>query len=238
MTLLSSAPARMRPRKTSRRGHLVPLLVSAVIAVAAVALVAYLLWPTWQRGPSSKPAQLPVSIGGTVFNIPAHAFRMKVQKHSGSQERIDLDFAYPSLEAPDAPKHVTADTVMTAPLAIDRIFLSIATPQDMLTPDERLRAIYPLYFDPAQAQPPQDGLAMHAFRDGTPYAGEDLFVGQAPALVARCTRDGATPGMCLSERRVGGAALTFRFPRQWLANWRDVADAMARLVQRLHGTGD
>ena len=238
MTLLSSAPFRTRHRKTTRPGHIAPLLISAVIAIAAVSLVAYLLWPTWQRGLSNKPSQLPVSIGGTVFNVPAHAFRIKVQKHSGSQERVDLDFTYPSLEAPDAPTHVTAETVMNTPLAIDRIFLSIATPQDALTPDERLRTIYPPYFDPAQTEPLQDGLAMHAFRDGTPYAGEDLFVAQTPALVARCTRDGATPGMCLSERRVGGAELTFRFPRQWLANWREVTDAMERLTQLLHGPGD
>jgi hypothetical protein len=41
--------------------------------------------------------------------------------------------------------------------------------------------------------------------------------------------------MCLSERRIGGADLTFRFPRQWLAQWRDVAGAMERLTQQLRG---
>ena len=120
------------------------------------------------------------------------------------------------------------------PQPIDRIFLSIAAHHDSLAPDIRLRTIYPRYLDSAHA-PPQDGLSTHAFRDGTPYAGEDLFVAEAPAMVARCTRDAATPGMCLSERRIGGADLTFRFPRQWLTEWRDVAGAMERLVQQLHG---
>ena len=64
---------------------------------------------------------------------------------------------------------------------------------------------------------------MRAFRDGTPYGGEDLFFADTPDLTARCTRDAATPGMCLSERRIDGADLTFRFPRSWLAQWRDVA---------------
>ena len=76
---------------------------------------------------------------------------------------------------------------------------------------------------------------MRAFRDGTPYSGEDLFLADTPNLAARCTRDGATPGMCLSERRIDGADLTFRFPRSWLAQWRDVADAMDRLTVQLHG---
>jgi hypothetical protein len=42
-----------------------------------------------------------------------------------------------------------------------------------------------------------------------------------------------TPGMCLSERRIDGADLTFRFPRTWLAQWRDVANAMERLTVRM-----
>ena len=56
----------------------------------------------------------------------------------------------------------------------------------------------------------------------------------APALVARCSRDGVTAGMCLSEQRIGGADLTFRFPRSWLGQWRNVAGAMDQLSARLH----
>jgi hypothetical protein len=39
--------------------------------------------------------------------------------------------------------------------------------------------------------------------------------------------------MCLAERRIGGADLTFRFPRAWMAQWRDVAEAMERLTAQL-----
>jgi hypothetical protein len=62
-----------------------------------------------------------------------------------------------------------------------------------------------------------------------------MFFANTPNLNARCTRDAATPGMCLSERRIDGADLTFRFPRSWLAQWRDVAIAMDRLTVQLHG---
>ena len=234
MTLLSSAPRRSSRPAKSRRGHLVPLLASALIAAAAVALVAYLLWPTWTPKALDTSERLPVSIGGTLFNVPPLAFRMKIQRHSGPQERVDLNFAYPSLATPDTPKHVTAETVEDGPQPIDRIFLSIAAHHDSLAPDMRLRTIYPRYLDAAEASS-QDGLSQRAFRDGTPYAGEDLFTSNTPALVARCTRDTTTRGMCLTERRIGGADLTFRFPREWLGHWRDVADAMDRLVQQLHG---
>jgi hypothetical protein len=76
---------------------------------------------------------------------------------------------------------------------------------------------------------------MRAFRDGSPYGGEDLFSAIAPDITARCTRDAATPGTCLSERRVDGADLTFRFQRNWLAHWRDVAEAMDDLARQVHG---
>jgi hypothetical protein len=233
MTLLSSASGRARAARRKRRGHLLPVLLSAVIGLAAISAVSYLLWPTWTSGGASDPSQLPISIGKTLFNVPTESVRVKVQRHTGPQERVDLSFAYPSLEAGDTPKHVTAETVDEAPQPIDLIFLSIAAHGDTLAPDERTRTIYPRYLD-AGASRTEDGLTMRAFRNNTPYANEDLFVATSPQLVARCTRDGETPGMCLSERRLDGADLTFRFPRSWLANWRDVANAMDRLATQIY----
>jgi hypothetical protein len=216
---------------------MVLIALGGAVAASAIALVAYLLWPTWGADVSSTPARLPVSVGATLFNVPTAAIRMKIQRHSGPQERIDLAFIYPSLEPPDAPKHVSADEVIEeAVQPIDRIFLSIAAHHDTLAPDTRVRTIYPRYL--AQASTPgEDGLTMRAFREGTPYGGEDLFFANTPSLTARCTRDGSTPGMCLSERRIDGADLTFRFPRSWLSQWRDVANAIDRLTVQLHGPG-
>ena len=234
MTIFSSAQQFARGSRRHRRGHLVPILIGGAVTACAVAVVAYLLWPTWGPGASSNPDRLPVSVGATLFNVPTMAVRRKIQRHSGPQERVDLSFLFPSLEAPEAPKHVSADTVEDAVQPIDRLFLSIAAHHDTLAPDTRVRTIYPRYLEPASS-PGQDGLTMRAFKDGSPYGNEDLFFANAPDLNARCSRDAATPGMCLSERRVDGADLTFRFPRNWLAQWRDVANAMDRLTAQLQG---
>lgn len=232
MTVFSAAP--LRSSRTRTWAHIVPIVLGGAAALGAVALVAYLLWPTWGAGGASAPDKLPVSVGGTLFNLPTTAIRMKIQRHSGPQERIDLDFLYPSLEPPGAPKHVTADTVEAAVQSIDRIFLSIAAHHDALSPEQRTTTIYPRYLDQAATQP-EDGLTMRMFRAETPYGSEDFYSAASPALAARCTRDAATPGMCLSERRVGGADLTFRFPRSWLSQWREVADAMEKLTAQLRG---
>jgi hypothetical protein len=234
MTFFSTAQHIARSSRQDPRHHLIPIMLASAVTAGAIALVAYLLWPTWGPDVSSSPARMPVSIGATLFNVPTTAIRMKIQRHSGPQERIDLSFGFPSLEAPDAAKHVSADTVEEAIQPIDRIFLSISAHHDTLAPDTRVRTIYPRYLEQASS-PGQDGLTMRAFRDGTPYGNEDLFLANTPNLSARCTRDGATPGMCLSERRIDGADLTFRFPRDWLGQWRNVADAMDRLTLQLHG---
>ena len=214
---------------------MIPIVLAGAVMAGGIALVAYLLWPTWEPDSSSNPARLPVSIGATLFNVPTAAIRMKIQRHSGPQERVDLNFMYPSLKAPDTPKHVSAGTVEELVQPIDRIFLSIAAHHDLLAPDTRVRTIYPRYLEQASS-PGQDGLTMRSFRDGSPYSSEDLFFASTPNLSARCTRDAATPGMCLSERRVDGADLTFRFPRTWLAQWREVANAIDRLTVQLRGT--
>lgn len=210
-----------------------PLAMFGLIGSGAVWLIGYLLWPTWQAMPEVAPSRLPISVGGVLFNVPSDAIRVKLQKRSGPQDRIDLAFAWPSL-APSAPvQHVSAETIEAAPPALDRLILSIAERGDGLSPSERVQTIYPRYLQ-GEADV-RDGLAMRAFADASPYRGEDLFSVAGASFAARCTRDKMIPGMCLIERRIDNADLTFRFPRAWLADWRSVADALDRLALDLHG---
>jgi hypothetical protein len=232
MTVFSTA--RLASLDLHRGSHMLPIALAAIVGAGAITLVAYLLWPTWDTEVAGAPDRLPVSVGGTLFNVPVSAVRMKIQRHSGPQERVDLGFSFPSLEPPQPQRHVTADEVDEKAQPIDRIFLSVAAHHDTLAPDMRVRTIYPRYLEQAST-PGDDGLTARAFRDGSPYSGEDMFFANSPSFAARCTRDAATPGMCLTERRIDGADLTFRFPRSWLAQWRDVATAMDRLSAQLHG---
>jgi len=234
MTLLSTAQHFARASRRNPRAHLLPIVIAATLTASAIALVTYLLWPTWGTDPARGPERIPVSVGSTLFNVPSAAIRRNIQRHSGPQERVDLAFTFPSLEPPEAPKHVSADTAEEQPQPIDRIFVSIAAHRDTLAPDMRVRTIYPRYLEQATT-PVDDGLSMRSFKDGSPYSHEDMFIATHPPMSARCTRDAATAGMCLSERRIEGADLTFRFPRSWLSQWRDVADAMERLTVQMYG---
>jgi hypothetical protein len=227
-------------RSRRRSGVALALSVAAAVAVAAAAavFVATMLWPRW---PAPKAAvdvpALPITVGATLFNVPPAAIRVAVQRHAGAHERLDLAFHWPSLAPPD-PSVRPAPSEDLAPL--DRVFVTIMLESGGVPPAERLKAIYPRYLaDKRYAG--SDGLATIAFRDGTPYQGEDVyFDGAAPAhFLVRCTRPTASdlPGICLAERRIGTADVTVRFPRDWLSEWRKVAEGIERLVAAMRPAG-
>jgi hypothetical protein len=99
-------------------------------------------------------------------------------------------------------------------------------------PRPSARTLYPRYAA-AEPVPGPGGLTLLAFRDGTPYQGEDLiYDAGAAAFRVRCSRNraGPTPGICLYERRIDAAEIVVRFPRDWLGDWHRVAGALDRLI--------
>lgn len=239
----SSRASRHQSRHPPKaRGPLIaPLLLLVAIAGVATLFVAYILWPRWP-GPLTAPdaPSLPIIVGGVAFNVPPAAIRVPVQRRAGVQERIDLAFEWPSLAAPDpAAKLMLAegqDPATIQPPA--RLFVAIADAGNTLAPAERLKSIYSRYAE-AEPQPGPGGLLRLAFRDGTPYEGEDLLYDpSAPnRFLTRCTRNGPTRGTCLYERRIENADLTVRFPRDWLNDWHTVATRIERLITMLRKAG-
>jgi len=229
------ADAEARSRRASEAPAL-PLFILIALAVAAVVYIVYVLWPRWPGQPVALDAPaLPITIAGVTFNIPPAAIRVGVQRRGGAQDRVDLVFLWPSLSpAGPAAKPTAAEAAEASSRLTDRIFLTIAVAGDTLSPADRVKTIYPRY---ASAEPVAgaNGLAILAFRDGSPYQGEDLIYDAAtPAnFLARCTREAATPGSCLYERRIDGADLTARFARSLLDDWRAVAASIDRLIVSL-----
>jgi hypothetical protein len=206
------------------------LLVVISLAVTALGFVVYAMWPSWPEADIASDApSLPITVAGALFNVPPQAIRVAAQRHSGAQERVDLVYLWPSLAPPDP--NAAAPNLAER----DRLFVSIAVATS-LSPVERLKGIYPRY---AAAEPTQGpaGLAIFAFRDGSPYQGEDLvFDAETPEkFLARCARTAnpLAPGTCMAERRIGNADVTARFPRDWLENWRDMEAGLEKLVGQL-----
>ena len=226
----------LRRRRREKGGQLLlPLVVLAAVAVSAFVYIGYVLWPRWPTPRLDAPA-LPITVAGVAFNLPPAAIRVPAQRRPGAQERVDLAFLWPSLEPPDPNAKPPAPGTMPTPSqAFARVFMTIAAAGDTLAPADRALTIYPRY-TAAQAAPGPGGLTVVAFRDGTPYQGEDLIYDQpAPSFFVRCTRNraGPVPGICLYERRIDAADVVVRFPRDWLRDWRMVADKFDRLLASL-----
>ncbi len=97
-----SPTARRRRRRALHNPLSGPLLLFAAAALTALAYVAYVLWPRWPDRPVAFDApSLPIVIAGTAFNIEPAAIRVPVQRHPGTQERVDLAYLWPSLMPPD-----------------------------------------------------------------------------------------------------------------------------------------
>ncbi len=226
-----------RPRARGRSGHnplAAPLLVLAAVIAAAAVYVGYVLWPRWPDAPVALDAPtLPIVVAGVQFNIEPAAIRQAVQRKPGTQERIDLAYLWPSLKPPD-PALKAIDGVPVNPN--ERLFLTIQSVDGTLPLMERVQTIYPRYLVPQPHAGP-DGLTLRGFRDDTPYKGEELvFESQAPEhFLARCSLKGVNnSGGCLLERRIGDADITIRFPRDWLNDWKTLAQGIDGLMARLH----
>jgi hypothetical protein len=231
----SPAPRTSRRRRRSGRGPLLaPLAVFASLIVIAGFYVAYVLWPRWPDAPVALDAPtVPIVISGTTFNVEPAAIRMNVQRRSGAHERVDLSYLWPSLVPPDP----AAKSTVGAPInPNERLFVTISSGEMTLPLMERVQTIYPRYLvaEPVAGPP---GLTFRSFRNDTPFEGDDLvFDSSAPEhFLARCSRKGVTnSGVCLLERRIDNADITFRFPRDWLGDWQMVASNIDKLITRLH----
>jgi hypothetical protein len=222
-------------RRDPRNGHsplAAPVLVFAAVCAAAMLYVGYVLWPRWPDAPVSLDApSLPIMIAGVAFNIEPAAIRVPSQRHVGTLPKVDLAYLWPSLMPPD-PSLKVIDGKPVNPN--ERLFATIQPGDGTLPLKERVDEIYPRYMAPEPKAGP-DGLTLRAFRDDTPYQDEELvFETAAPAhFLARCSRKGVTnSGTCLLEQRIGEAYITFRFPRDWLSNWKSVAAGIDTLMAR------
>src|SRR5512135_1736462 len=118
-------------------------MLFAAATLTAAAYVAYVLWPRWPDAPASLNAPLmPVIVAGVAFNIEPAAIRMAVQRHPGTQERVDLAYLWPSLTPPDPARRAAPGAPIDPK---ERLFVTIASGDDTLPLMVRVQTIYPRY---------------------------------------------------------------------------------------------
>ncbi len=185
-------PAARRHRRRARHSPLAaPLALFLIAGVAAVSYVGYVLWPRWPDAPVALGAPaLPIVVAGAAFNIEPAAIRMPVQRHPGTQDRVDLAYVWPTLVPPDPAEKAAAPGAPIEP--IERLFVTIEGTDGTMPPIERVETIYPRYLVAEPVAGPA-GLTLRGFRKDTPYAGEELAF--------EFERATALPGALFAPRR-------------------------------------
>ena len=219
-------------------GWLIPIVVFVVTAGLSALFLLYYLAPSpasfIEEHPTLTARTDPVlfEVGRLRFAIPANYVVYRNARQGGPRKDVSLitmlpDFrGYASAEAQAFNDHSSDSPV---------VHILIREEHLNLPERERFKRIYLGYVADPKGRPGPFGLTEYAFRDDSGYAGEDLFVGHRgdKLVVMRCWRfsqEVPSPN-CLRDRRLGRTvAVTYRFKRANLAQWRAIGAGVDGLM--------
>lgn len=221
-----------------RSGWVIPLTVFIVTLGLSAAFLALYLAPSGpglfgkQISPTSRSDVVALSVNGRPFRIPANYLPYVVARQGGAQKEIEIFALLPGLsgwsnwDAEAFTSNAADSKVVYLTLHQDRVGLSEA---------EKLSRVYLDYLQDRQGRPGPFGLRQYRFREDTGYRNEDLFVGtgEKGPVVMRCVRTSheVPSPSCLREILIArGVALSYRFKREHLSQWREIAVKVDKLM--------
>jgi hypothetical protein len=235
---MDRAPMNLVGLTNQRSSWFAPAIAVFLSVLAAAAVLAYYFAPG-QPGlggelPDPTDATRPVSltIGATRFRIPANYILLTSARRGGPMTEIRLAAMLPRLQgysialAKDFASSAPESPIVNVAIRSGRVPLSEA---------ERLERIYRLQVENTEGAKQADGLTRFKFREDSGYRGQELFTGTIAGqpIVILCDRetpDTASPN-CVRDIPFGpGLALSFRFRRASLAQWRDIDAGVKKLV--------
>jgi hypothetical protein len=183
--------------------------------------------------PTSRADPIAISVDGVAFKIPANYILNKSARQGGPRKDVALVTFYPDFRGySDWDSQTFAQDAADSPL----IYLLIREEPLDLTEAERLQRIYRNFVSDPAGKPGPFDLTEYSFRDDSGYRNEDLFVGGTTdnPIVFHCDRfsQQVHSPYCLRDVRLKrGIAVSYRFKRALLADWRQIATGIDQLVQ-------
>ncbi|WP_224548200.1 hypothetical protein [Mesorhizobium sp. CA16] len=180
-----------------------------------------------------------IVMGNNLISVPANFIRFDQARRDGIASRLDLYLRYPEMDgystaARDDFNHATARKI---------IFLSFEPRMMSRDMSGRFAPIYSALIE-KPGTPGPGGTTVYAFTEKSGYLNEVLAVAERPGkdpFVARClSGPSAEESLAPCERdiQVGDdLSLTYRFPRELLANWPALDAAIAAKVASILKTG-
>lgn len=181
-------------------------------------------------GHTENTALHEIVIGNDIVTAPANTIRFSEQRRNGVASRVDLYLRWPQLDGYSAEARDDFNHVGEGSRIVFLSFEKRAMSRDM---SGRLEPIYAsLLVQPGTPGP--SGITLYALDPTSGYLDETLAValrenGAAP-FVARCLAEESSAqslAPCESDVQVGeNLSLTYRFPRQLLADWEKLDGAV------------
>ncbi len=221
-----------------RSGWLIPIAVFVVTAALSALFLLYYLAPPpasfieEHPSPTSRTDPISVSVNKVPFVIPANYMIYSSARSGGARKDLPLWALYPGFHGyTDWESSAFQGNSADSPV----IYLLIHEDHFNINETARLQRIYLNYVVDPAGKPGPFELTQYTFRDDSGYRSQDLFVGQSAnqTIVLRCERlaqDNANPSCMRDERISKNIALSYRFKRAHLADWRDIAGGLDKLV--------
>ena len=228
-----------------RSGWLLPIAVFVVTAILSSLFLLYYLAPSPSSlieehpQPTSRTDTVRLLVGGVSFAIPANYLLYASARKGGARREVALYAEFPGFRGySDADAPVFSTNNATSPI----VYMLIREEAFNLPEAARLQRIYLNEVVDVRGSKGRFGLVQYAFRDDSGYRGEDLFVGRTEQglVVMRCVRyslNVQSPSCLHDVVLVRAVALSYRFKRSQLANWRGIANGAARLVASFRAAG-
>jgi hypothetical protein len=223
-----------------RSGWLLPIAFFLAVAVLSALFLLYYLAPNpanlieEHESPNSRTSLVHLKIGDLALIVPENYLQYASARRGGTRREIALFAKLPEMSGYSEPDAWTfSENGTHSPV----IHILVREDGSGVAETARLRRIYLNEVQDPHGQPGPFGLLEYAFRDDSGYRGEDLLVGHADGrtIVMRCARPAADLPNPSCQRELPlphGAALSYRFVRSRLAEWRGIARGVDNLVMR------
>lgn len=213
------------------------LVASALLAAASLAINAGGRWlggVIALGGHSDDPSAREIVVGNDVIVVPANTIRQERDRRDGVAARLDLYLRWPDMSGYTQAAQPDFNHAGGSRRILFLSFEPRAMSRDM---SGRLDPVYRGLIE-AEGVAGPGGLRLHAFRADSGYAGEELAIGPGTGpepFVARCLGGaGAEQSLapCQRDIMVGRElSLTYRFPREILADWERLDGAVRRFAE-------
>ncbi|HLY07514.1 MAG TPA: hypothetical protein VKR31_17340 [Rhizomicrobium sp.] len=219
-------------------GWWAPLGILAAVVLLSLFVLVYYFLPNpvalieERPSPSTQINRVTVRVGDMTFAIPANYLVFASARKGGTRREVDIAASLPDFRGySEAERGLFSASGPASPI----VHIKIREDPYNVAEAARFSRVYRGQVVDPRGSAGSYSLTQYQFRDDSGYRGEDLLVGRdgTALVVLLCERPGPyvpSPN-CLRDYPLGsGAALSYRFKRAHLGQWRDIARGVARLV--------